>query len=214
MPTRGRPQLAQKAVQCFLSQTYPNKQLLILDDADEPSFRDPLVPLLPEVSYFRREGKRMNIAEKRNELCQFATGEIIMHFDDDDWSSPSRMADQVQRMEETAKQLTGYHSLLFYCASPEAFHKYHGKVNYGLGTSLAYTKAFWKQHPFHQASNKPHGEDNNMIVAGRNANEIIAVDAEQRMVALIHSGNTCRKHVEGAQYRKVDRSEFPDAFFK
>src|SRR5688572_15862161 len=38
MPTRGRVAFAKHALESFHSQTYPNKQLIILDDADDRSF--------------------------------------------------------------------------------------------------------------------------------------------------------------------------------
>ena len=38
MPTRGRQAYAIDAVSCFRCQTYPDKELIILDDADNPSF--------------------------------------------------------------------------------------------------------------------------------------------------------------------------------
>jgi hypothetical protein len=38
MPTRARPQFAREAVDLFLAQTWPNKELVILDDEEHPSF--------------------------------------------------------------------------------------------------------------------------------------------------------------------------------
>ena len=38
MPARGRPAMAAAAVECWRRQTWPNTELLILDDADCPAF--------------------------------------------------------------------------------------------------------------------------------------------------------------------------------
>ena len=41
MPTRSRPALSRAALNCFLAQTYEPRELVILDDDDDPSFLDP-----------------------------------------------------------------------------------------------------------------------------------------------------------------------------
>ena len=38
MPTRSRPPLSQVALDCFLAQTYEPRELVIIDDEDDPSF--------------------------------------------------------------------------------------------------------------------------------------------------------------------------------
>ena len=38
MPARGRPEMTAAAVECWKAQSWPNKELLILDDADYPAF--------------------------------------------------------------------------------------------------------------------------------------------------------------------------------
>lgn len=72
---------------CFQSQTHPEKELLVLDDSPQPSeffqaLSDPNVTYI----YFDR---RLSTGEKRNLLVQQATGEIIAHFDDDDYYAPN-----------------------------------------------------------------------------------------------------------------------------
>src|SRR5438128_1089434 len=108
MPTRGRREWAAQAVQCFLSQTWPDKELLILDDTDDASFPHAAgIPFPffsnhagPPIMYFRRS-ERWSIGRKRNELARIASGEAICHFDDDDWAAPDRIATQVRLLEES-----------------------------------------------------------------------------------------------------------------
>ena len=38
MPTRGRPAFAQRAIDCFLRQTWEEKELIVVDDLDNRSF--------------------------------------------------------------------------------------------------------------------------------------------------------------------------------
>ncbi len=72
------------------------------------------------------------IGAKRNFGCEHAEGEIIAHWDDDDYSAPGRLADQVERLRESGKAVTGFHSMRF----TDGVHwwKYEGTRNYALGT--------------------------------------------------------------------------------
>lgn len=204
--------MAAQAVQCFRLQTYPDRELIILDDEAEPSF---------DVDAFRADlniryvlSKSRSIPEKRNAACHFAA-DLIIHWDSDDWSEPTRIKDQVNRIEESGLSVTGYNTMLFYgehLDESEKYWKYHGKPNYALGTSLCYTKAFWRQHPFPESKNI--GEDNAMVEAAKDRRQILTVDAGQLMVARIHEGNTAKKYMHGTQYRKVTRDDFPEGFFR
>ena len=122
----------------------------------------------------------MKIGPKRNLACENAEGEIIVHFDSDDWSAPSRIRDQVERLLASGKAVSGYHSMLFWDGT-EGF-KFKGSADYSLGTALCYRKSFWQKHPFVSEDHK-RWEDNVFVQDARNDNEIVAVDAGSLMVA-------------------------------
>lgn len=213
MPTRGRPELAAKALQCFLAQSYPTRELIILDDLDEPSF-----PEFPEsaslyenqVTYVRCE--RSSIPAKRNRCCALAAGEFIIHYDSDDHSAPERMADQVKRLEDSGKAVTGYNSLLFYYELLAKAYQYRGSdANYAVGTSLCYLKSWWESHPFDET--KKIGEDNAFVFAAMTADRIVSVDGGNMMVARIHDGNTGKKHIPSSGYSAVPLERIPPEFF-
>lgn len=207
MPTRGRGPWAAQAVNSFLRQSYPNKQLLILDDADEPSFPEAVL-LLQGVAYLRLDD-RLNIPQKRNLLCRFAAGEIIAHFDSDDWSVPERIADQVERLDQTGVSVTGYHSILF-TDQDSRWGRYVGDVAYALGSSLCYYKKWWQRSPFDES--KTIGEDNDFVYQARNAQQFISVEGPSMMVARVHPGNTSAKNV--SDYRPVEPSMIPVGFLE
>lgn len=210
MPTRGRGIWAALAVNSFLQQAYPYKELLILDDRNDSSFRDGHPSGFGSVSYFCSDSQ--SIAEKRNILVNLAPSSLICHWDDDDWSAPGRIADQVQRFEESGKPVVGYHSMLFYQSNPERAAKYINDASYALGTSLMYRREWAIAHPFHLAE-KAWGEDNNFVNDARNAGELISVDAGQLMVARAHPGNTSKKDLGKQDYRPVPLSAIPPGFF-
>lgn len=198
MPTRARVNWAAEALSAFLSQTYPAKQLLILDDAEDPSFREP--QYLPVAVSYLRTARRMKIPEKRNMLCQLAAGSVLMHFDSDDWSAPGRMADQVERLESSGRSVTGYHGMLFRDVQTSKEYQF-SRQNFALGTSLAYTKEWWKAHPFPEHKKK--GEDNVFVTAALKAKQLITADAGDLMFARIHAGNTSKKDVRGAHWKAL-----------
>jgi hypothetical protein len=209
MPTRGRNVWAANAIFAFLNQTYSYRELLILDDRRDPSFVTSPAGYFNSVSYIQSDSR--SIAEKRNLLCNLASGDLVCHWDDDDWSDQTRIADQVTRLEESGKPVTGYHSMLFTDGVRAA--KYINDASYALGTSLMYRRDWALAHPF-KLMEKAWGEDNNFVNEARNAGELISVDAGQLMVARAHPGNTSHKDLTKQDYRPVPLSAIPERFFQ
>jgi glycosyltransferase involved in cell wall biosynthesis len=168
-----------KAIQCFQQQTYRRAELLILADGED--VRD-LVPADNRIRIIHLAEQR-NIGEKRNFGCSQAIGEVICHWDDDDWSAPGRLADQIDRMGEFA--VSGYHSMRF--TDGAKWWKYEGTMNYALGTSLCYRREWWSAHQFDA---KNIGEDNAFVATASAARQLISADAGELMYATIHPGNT------------------------
>lgn len=89
MPT-NRPRLAAIAAQLFLAQVYPAKELIVIDDAPTPLS----IPPDPRIKHVRVDP--MTIGAKHNLGCSLAQGDYMIHWDDDDWYSPRRIALQVE----------------------------------------------------------------------------------------------------------------------
>jgi len=104
MPTWNRRRFVPLALQSFLRQDYPNRELIIVDDGDDPV--GDLVDHLPGVRYIRLSA-RASIGAKRNLACNRAGGKIIAHWDDDDWYSPDRLRYQVAPILAGQADLTG-----------------------------------------------------------------------------------------------------------
>jgi glycosyltransferase involved in cell wall biosynthesis len=215
MPVYGQRELTELALASFLSQDWPNKQLIVIDDSPKSMgdlFWVSCIRTATCVHYIRID-ERMKIGPKRNLACETASGDIIIHFDSDDWSAPSRIRDQVERLLVSGKSVSGYHSMLFWDGNSKEAFKYKGCEDYSLGSGLCYRKSFWQKHSF--VSEGPRSwEDNVFVQAARNDNEIVAVDAGKLMVARIHPGNTCPKkpRENPRQWAPVDASEIPPEF--
>lgn len=196
--TRNRREWLPKAIQCFQSQTYPNRELLIL--ADGADVRDLLPAEQPDsqtVRLIHLEGAAL-IGEKRNFGCERAQGELIAHWDDDDWSAPERLADQVGRILESGKAVTGYRSMQFVHTSGARWD-FESAENYSLGTSLVYRRSFWKANPFQAVKI---GEDNRFIDRANALGEFVSAPGNGLMYATLHDGNTSPK-IMGPRWKLV-----------
>ncbi len=104
MPTFNRRPLVPLALRYFAYQDYPNKELVIVDDGTDPV--GDLADGLPDVRYIHLP-RKTSIGAKRNIACQHSRGEIIAHWDDDDWYSPDRLRYQVVPLVEGSADMTG-----------------------------------------------------------------------------------------------------------
>lgn len=216
MPTRARRHLALQAVRCYMAQTYQHKELLILDDKEDPSFAFEGKEFeTGDIKVVVLDG-RESIARKRNRLAGMARGDVIWTLDDDDWSSPLRMEQQVRRLEQSGKAVTGYKTLLFHDGAKA--YRYIGPSTYALGTSLCYLRSWALEHPFPETgpidaiSKQPVCSDNGFVTAARTAAQLDTVDGLSMMVARIHRSNTSTKNLGAPNYRPIPLSELPPEF--
>src|SRR5712691_6677735 len=96
MPTADRRGFVPRAVACFLAQDYAERELIILDDGAD-SVAD-LVPNDERVTYLRVDA-RLPLGTKRNRCIEASRGELIMHWDDDDWHAAHRISVQVAQLQ-------------------------------------------------------------------------------------------------------------------
>jgi glycosyltransferase involved in cell wall biosynthesis len=182
MPTANRRQYALEAIQMFLEQDYPLKEIVVLDDGTYP-----LNPPVHELVRYEHSPVRRNVGKKRNMACSRATGDVIVHWDDDDIYSPDRISDQVERLIANPElQMTGYHSMLFVEPSGQEWLWRMPNDLHAIGVSFCYWKSIWRLRPFPECES---GEDL-VFWSGR---KCLSVDAERRIVARIHTANTSYK---------------------
>lgn len=180
MPTRGRPQWAPQCVEHWRRQDWPDTELIVIDDDDNPSFPDRLTG--PGIVY--RRAARLPLGTKRNLAADFATGIALAHFDDDDFYAPQRITDQIERLLASRKSVTGYVNIHF--TDGAQWWKNTNQPG-GYGASLCYWRAWWKAHPFPPVNE---GEDWHFAQEATRARQFIAADAGTMMHATIHPGNT------------------------
>jgi glycosyltransferase involved in cell wall biosynthesis len=148
MPTYNRRAYVPQAIQSFLQQDYPNRELIIVDDGKDRM--EDLIPPAENIHYLR-PSRRMSIGAKRNLACQHARGEIIAHWDDDDWYSPDRLRYQVAPIVNGAGELTGLENKFvlqlpsgeFWTNDPQLHERMF--VQNVHGGTLVYRKDVWSE---------------------------------------------------------------------
>jgi glycosyltransferase involved in cell wall biosynthesis len=98
MITADRPALIRRSIACYLHQTYPRKELVVLDNglrSARSALRD--VPT-NELVYRRIDHPHgLVIGDLRNMALDLACGDFIVpQWDDDDWYHPDRVAMQAE----------------------------------------------------------------------------------------------------------------------
>lgn len=199
--TRNRRRFLPRAICSFMEQAYEHRALLILADGEDISDLVPDDPriklkLLPE--HLRPK----TIGEKRNLGCSMVDTDLICHWDDDDWSAPGRISDQVHRITESMMAVTGYRSLDFECEDGGWFrYTADPGVQWAFGTSLMYRRDWWNSHRFNRDQV---GEDNAFVNQAVAMRQFIATDANNLMVGAVHSGNTSKKVLEGRPWKRIE----------
>ena len=216
-PTYNRKRFIPSAVDCFLSQTLLDSELLIVDDGTE-SVVD-LIPENPRIRYVRLEGPRRTTGAKRNACCELAQGNIIVHWDDDDWSAPGRLENQVSQLWLSEKQVMVYHNILYWHENTSMLYRYYPKFGprhaytweYANGASLCYHKTWWKQHRFGDIMV---GEDSDFIKTAEVAGQMSTSDACKFMVIRAHGNNTCStaQWAGSPEIPLVSQNEIPPEF--
>jgi glycosyltransferase involved in cell wall biosynthesis len=214
MPTYNRRPFVAQAIAYFLRQDYARRELLIVDDGTDPI--NDLVPQDQRIRYIRQAHKH-TVGAKRNLACTEAQGEIIVHWDDDDWMAPGRLSYQVASLLREQADLCGLSTVLFYDPRAERAWQYiypPGDRPWVAGGTLCYTKAFWKSNPFADTNV---GEDTRFVWTSP-AKRLIAHTDSTFYVALLHAANTSPKRLADSRWRPHPAAEIrrligPDGAF-
>ncbi len=209
-PTGDRPTYLQQAIDCFLSQSYTDSELFILDDGLVPAH----VPAHPRIRlrYLPRATPRLLTGMKRNVLNALAQGEIIIHFDDDDYSCPTRVAEQVAFLELSGKEVVGYPDCFFFREMDRRVWHYHflgGSMPYAVGTTLCYWRRYWASNHF---ESKPIGEDTLFAYGATNANKLACCPNNGRVVARNLATGVAKVNFSNEEFVPATWEELPEGF--
>lgn len=132
MPTYGRLPFLHRAVASFLSQTYDDKELVIIND-------DKNVTIVCEEKGVTciNLNKKILVAQKRNIATQLGYHDLIMPFDDDDIFLPNRIANHVA-VHKNDPKLGLYRNKLCYMIYGDSF-----QVDMAADNAASFTRDAW-----------------------------------------------------------------------
>ena len=208
--------MALVSVQCFINQTYENRELIVLDNNDEGNAIESLIPKDDRIQYYRVD--KMPIGALRNLGNSYATGDLLCNWDCDDWYADTRLEEQVKRLEDSGKALTGWDAVLYFDVSNNSTYKYwyepQGRNHppYAMGTSHLVTREWWAKHPYPETG----VEDYPFQLAALHANQLDSCDAKQLCVARAHAGSLSFPTQLGRhrQFPAVYKDELPKEFYQ
>ena len=218
--TERRREWLPRAIDSFQRQSWPNKEMWVISEDESVG----LIPVGDPQVLFHFEARRgLTLGEKRNLCCEQSRGEIICHFDDDDYSAPDRISDQVRRLQQTGKEVTAYHTILVRetrdvrvvengKARPSSgwwrLHKTDGLVT---GTSLCYRREWWQGHRFEAVGC---GEDDRFWAAAEHAGAAIAVDGRDLLYATNHADNVSGRVIGGLAWEELAGNPYMRRFHR
>jgi glycosyltransferase involved in cell wall biosynthesis len=206
--TKNRPKLLERAIACFNGQTYQNKQLVILyDDNDLETSNwisnNYLGNLIKIVKVSTNPKKKLGAV--RNLAVEYADGEFVCQWDDDDWYHINRISLQYQMLVKNNKQgsvLTQY--LMFNEKENKAYISF--KRNYWEGSLMCEKRMFLER----QYDNISRGEDTPFVEYLYNSNKLAKIENMANIFLYVFHGNNTwdYDHFESLFNRSQELPEF------
>lgn len=201
MPTANRQKYIPYALAYFMSQDYLNSELVIIDDGKECIA--PMLPEDPRIRYFYTAHIE-TVGLKRNYACEKAYGEIIVHWDDDDWYGTDWLSQQVNALLTSGADICGLEHVHHFSGITDTLwvgttenrnNPGHSK-QWLHGATLAYWKSFWEDHPF---KNLQTGEDDDFVKNPEG--KVYAGDYIDSFVSILHPYNTAVRYFESSSHK-------------
>ena len=200
--TKDRLEFVKSSIGCFLQQTYPEKELVIIDN----STNDDLAEFIarsphPQISYYRCPSQSLSLGELRNISIARATGDYIAQWDDDDLSDPLRLELQMTAIDTLKVNCCFLDSL--YVWWPHQHKIARSFTRLWENTIVCHQEAF-PIYPKLQL-----GEDTkvtDLLIANY---RVVALNRPELYIYGCHQQNTCNSehfdiHWQGAQARFID----------
>src|SRR3990167_3835938 len=191
MPTRGRAAFVAQSIRYFQRQDYPALELIIVyeEESDLPAGIDD-----PRIRCIRMPA-RTSIGAKRNEAVRVAWGELIAHWDDDDWYGAQRLSRQAAPILHNLADVTGLNDMLFmarplaeFWASSRALFRRLFVENVSGGT-LVFRRSLWEHHGRYPDTSLREDADF-LLKTLRGGARLCRISGRSLCIYVRHDGNT------------------------
>ncbi len=152
MPTRDRHRFVSQAIWYFLRQDYPSRELLIVDDGQHAV--EDLIPPDDRIRYLRLSSPA-TLGAKLNHACEHSRGDLIAHWEDDDWMAPNRLRTQIARLLASGMDICRPAEILHYWVAKGQAWLYRSKGDDYLRMPcgpVIYRRSVWRKHQFTDSS--------------------------------------------------------------
>ena len=200
-PTYMRTSIFPLAVRNFYKTNYPKEKLewIIVEESSSDTPLEDLVgsviPDDPRIKYIKvtvsQKGQKLTIGQKRNLCNECATGEYIVHMDDDDLYYPWHILSRIKTLlKYPNKSLVGSTEVISYDLLNNATARSydldpHGKKTRICEATMAYKKSFWLEHKFDEQLSRSEG----FRFIYKRHDQVITIPSEFIMVAFTHNKN-------------------------
>jgi len=194
MPTYQRRRFLPQAIGNWQAQDYPNLELIIVDDGEDKV--EDLIPDDRRIRYVRLD-TRATIGAKRNLACEQARGDLVINWDDDDWSAPWRVGYQVDAFSKADVDVSGLSTVYFCDPGTDRAWRYEypaGRRAWVHDATFCYRRSHWENDRFPDAS---YGIDVAYLWQGR-PKRVATLDDPSFYVGMVHRANTSRKDIHDA----------------
>ena len=216
MPTCNRMVMAQEAVVQFMRQDYPDRELIVLDDSDDPD------PIMQRIHYFPMENikyvysqPKQNHGEKMDRLFRMAVEtDFVCVWDDDDIYATDRLTQLVAPMLADPNLMATGTGVIFYIN--EKLHKAYKYDNRKLAHRIK-TNLVWLGSPMYRYSAyalygpwepKPAGADHAFMLKF-SKREILDLENDRLMICRIHESNAVSKSIHSPAWEELPWEELP-----
>ncbi len=142
--TKNKIEVLQRAIQCFKSQNYQNKELIIVKQNEDPIITQYFQDLGDkEITFINvSDAPQLSLGELRNLSIEKAKGEYMCIWDDDDWYHEERISVQIEAV------LRNYHPATV-LTNELIYDEFNGKLFFSQirlwENSLVFNKSLFTQ---------------------------------------------------------------------
>jgi len=213
-PTKNRKNLFPIAIECFNNFVYPKEKLewIIVDDSDDGSSLSDILPKDNRIKYKKiNTNKKIPVSMKRNLCAKFASNDILIHMDDDDYYTPISILSRVKVLMTYPKiNMVGCGVIRCYDVKQNVYYD-AGCLETLAEATMAYRKKFWKTKQFN--NNIKLGEG--MLFLKNRKDECYQIPHDFVMCAINHKGNITGsiRQVINSKYH-IDIQSLPNEMLK
>jgi glycosyltransferase involved in cell wall biosynthesis len=189
LPTRDRPRLLATALECYRHQTYPRRELIVVDDGDEHPVDAAAIEALG--GRLIRVETGATLGAKLNRAAGEARGIFCQKMDDDDWYAPGFLETMVLAVRASQREvcrptLAFLKPFLFFDLARWEIRR-SGESD-ASGATLFFAREDWQERPFRRVR----GDEDLWFFLDqiRLGTTILPVEAPENYLAVRHRGGT------------------------